>query len=121
MGEAQDCPRCGLVNPPEARRCDCGYDFAARRFVGPLLPPAGSGALGRGSAVLLGLLLGSAGALVGAGVGIPVRVWSAGPGPDGCGLWTLPVILEGAIRGALLGGLIGALAAVVIARRRSPA
>jgi hypothetical protein len=25
--QAMDCPRCGLLNPPEARRCDCGYDF----------------------------------------------------------------------------------------------
>jgi hypothetical protein len=24
-----DCPTCGLVNPPEAARCDCGFDFAA--------------------------------------------------------------------------------------------
>ena len=22
-----DCPRCGLVNPEIAQRCDCGYDF----------------------------------------------------------------------------------------------
>ena len=22
-----DCPRCRLINPPEAQRCDCGYDF----------------------------------------------------------------------------------------------
>ena len=21
------CPRCGLFNPKEAQRCDCGYDF----------------------------------------------------------------------------------------------
>lgn len=21
------CPRCGLFNPPEAERCDCGFDF----------------------------------------------------------------------------------------------
>jgi hypothetical protein len=27
---AKDCPRCGLLNPPEAQRCDCGYDFASR-------------------------------------------------------------------------------------------
>jgi len=22
-----DCPRCKLVNPANAKRCDCGYDF----------------------------------------------------------------------------------------------
>ena len=24
------CPQCGLFSPPEAVRCDCGYDFATR-------------------------------------------------------------------------------------------
>jgi hypothetical protein len=24
-----DCPSCGLANPPEAPKCDCGYDFRA--------------------------------------------------------------------------------------------
>jgi hypothetical protein len=28
----QDCPTCGMVNPPEAQRCDCGYDFVARQM-----------------------------------------------------------------------------------------
>src|SRR5262245_14130048 len=28
----QDCPKCGMVNPPEAQRCDCGYDFASRQM-----------------------------------------------------------------------------------------
>jgi len=23
-----ECPVCGLLNPDEASRCDCGYDFA---------------------------------------------------------------------------------------------
>jgi hypothetical protein len=25
-----DCPNCKLVNPPNAERCDCGYDFQTR-------------------------------------------------------------------------------------------
>jgi hypothetical protein len=29
---AWDCPQCGLVNPAESRRCDCGYDIVARQF-----------------------------------------------------------------------------------------
>jgi hypothetical protein len=24
-----DCPSCGLINPSEARKCDCGYDFSS--------------------------------------------------------------------------------------------
>jgi len=28
---ARDCPQCGLTNPTEAQRCDCGYDFIARK------------------------------------------------------------------------------------------
>jgi hypothetical protein len=28
-----DCPNCKLVNPPDAARCDCGYDFNARAIV----------------------------------------------------------------------------------------
>src|SRR5262245_44378455 len=26
-----DCPTCGLTNPPEALKCDCGYDFQAKQ------------------------------------------------------------------------------------------
>ena len=26
-----NCPKCGLLNPPSAQRCDCGYDFMAKR------------------------------------------------------------------------------------------
>lgn len=27
-----NCPNCGLVNPSEASRCDCGYDFSAGKL-----------------------------------------------------------------------------------------
>jgi hypothetical protein len=27
----QICPKCNLVNPPYAQRCDCGWDFVSRR------------------------------------------------------------------------------------------
>ena len=27
-----DCPKCGLINPPSAQRCDCGYDFLSRQM-----------------------------------------------------------------------------------------
>jgi hypothetical protein len=35
----KDCPHCGLVNPPEALRCDCGYDFVVRRVEQPYARP----------------------------------------------------------------------------------
>lgn len=28
----KDCPKCRMVNPPEAVRCDCGYDFVSRKM-----------------------------------------------------------------------------------------
>jgi hypothetical protein len=113
--EAKDCPRCRLVNPPEAERCDCGYDFAARQFVGSLLPEAKDS---RRSAHLLGCLLAPAGILLGALFGIPIWVWVAGLGPEGCGLGVLPLMVEGFVGGVLLGGLAGAVATALIEFRR---
>lgn len=26
------CPHCKLINPPEAQRCDCGFDFATKKL-----------------------------------------------------------------------------------------
>jgi hypothetical protein len=43
MANLKDCPRCGLVNPPETLRCDCGYNFATQRVLGL---PTGSQDLG---------------------------------------------------------------------------
>jgi hypothetical protein len=31
------CPRCSLINPPSALRCDCGYDFATQTVEAPYL------------------------------------------------------------------------------------
>lgn len=31
---AKECPVCGLLSPPEAAHCDCGYDFAHPRPAG---------------------------------------------------------------------------------------
>ena len=30
-----DCPRCGLINPETAQRCDCGYDFTTKTLEEP--------------------------------------------------------------------------------------
>ena len=32
-----DCPKCRLIVPPDAERCDCGYDFATRTVKGSYL------------------------------------------------------------------------------------
>ena len=39
MEKVQDCPKCGLVNPPTAQRCDCGWDFVLRRQEQSYLEP----------------------------------------------------------------------------------
>lgn len=36
---ATECPKCGLVNPSSAVRCDCGYDFT----LGKMEKPYGAG------------------------------------------------------------------------------
>lgn len=35
------CPNCGLDNPNNAARCDCGYDFASGQMKGSYLSQAG--------------------------------------------------------------------------------
>lgn len=33
------CPNCGLLNPPEALRCDCGWDFSSKTMKESYLGP----------------------------------------------------------------------------------
>jgi hypothetical protein len=35
---AKTCPTCKLINPPEAERCDCGWDFKTARQARSYLP-----------------------------------------------------------------------------------
>ena len=55
---AQDCPKCGLINPTQAQRCDCGYDFVTHQIkssdlVGrPMLRAAGIGGVVGGALVV---------------------------------------------------------------------
>ncbi len=48
---SRSCPRCRLLNPPSARRCDCGYDFVAERWVRPETSPRARGPWGTVAAV----------------------------------------------------------------------
>ena len=64
MADAKDCPKCRLVNPPSAQRCDCGYDFGSRTqersYLSPggrSRPDAGSRVVGYGCLIVAPLLL----------------------------------------------------------------
>jgi hypothetical protein len=53
------CPKCRLINPPEAERCDCGWDFVAARQERSYLPrksAATTAGIGAGVGVGFGLL-----------------------------------------------------------------
>ncbi|MGL4552239.1 MAG: hypothetical protein ACRC33_13750 [Gemmataceae bacterium] len=57
---AKDCPRCGLGNPPEALRCDCGWDFVSKTLEESYLGPKDrlrAGALGVFGFILVMILL----------------------------------------------------------------
>jgi hypothetical protein len=43
----KDCPHCGLTNPAEAQRCDCGYDFTSHRMEPSYVRTDASQRLGR--------------------------------------------------------------------------
>ena len=69
------CPKCGLYNPAEAQRCDCGYDFESHQIERPYFVPRASPPTSKVEGILaLGLHL----------LAVPfwlLRPWDAGPSP----------------------------------------
>jgi hypothetical protein len=47
------CPLCGLVNPLEGMRCDCGYDFTSRTAASLLLEKTGQRNMVIGAALIV--------------------------------------------------------------------
>lgn len=83
------CPKCKLVNPDDAERCDCGYDFTTGETRQPLFQDERTGEIGKevrlfvillvtlNAVVALGLLLaGHPGRLLG-GVLWTLVIWLA--------------------------------------------
>ena len=95
------CPVCRLLSPPEAQRCDCGYDFVARLPNRAYSPAAGAWGC-------LPFLAGAfAGALGGGGLAA-----TDGGGPHGYGLFFLVPL--GMLIGASAGGPLEYLAIKII-------
>lgn len=58
-----NCPRCGLINPESAQRCDCGYDFINKSVETPYFTSSSNTALSRvaiGAQVMALVLAGAA-------------------------------------------------------------
>jgi hypothetical protein len=119
----RDCPRCGLVSPPTASRCDCGYEFAAGRVTGPPVADPTRGPV-PGTRLLAGCLGAVAGVVLGVMVAVPLRLQAASEAAaavreehgHACGLITLPFLVEGVAWGTALGGPAGVVASVVLGR-----
>ena len=50
------CPRCGLINPESALRCDCGYDFKSHTIKQSYLTQPQQKAIGQGQSARGGCL-----------------------------------------------------------------
>ena len=93
----KSCPACGLINPPHAQRCDCGYDFVAQAAAAAAVtcPLCGSAAeqgcvYGSDKGWSLRWYAGPPGfwanLTTGLGGGQPVGGWRFGSGPHAPGL-----------------------------------
>jgi hypothetical protein len=93
----RECPKCRLVNPQEAQRCDCGYDFVSSTMEQSYLK---AGERPRASRVTGAV----AGALVGGLARGAVVLLNFGTRPGGF----VPFALPSATIGLLVGGIAGA-------------
>ena len=110
MAEAKDCPKCGLVNPPTAQRCDCGWDFVSRSMQQSYDPRAADRLRRRRR---VGYAAGLIGFLV---MGVRGLVNSLSPAPDGGALNTAPAL---GVDLFLFVGLLGVVfCAVQLVRRQ---
>lgn len=56
--ETKTCPKCRLINPPEAERCDCGWDFVSDRQERSYLPKkTAPAAVGVGAGIVVVYIL----------------------------------------------------------------
>jgi hypothetical protein len=117
----RECPNCGVVNPPTALQCDCGYEFASGRIINPpVVDPR------RTPVVWLRLLAGCAGTvfgvIIGVWVAVTLQMQAASQAADAlrdqgqhvCGLFALGYLFVGVVWGTILGGLAGLIASLLI-------
>jgi hypothetical protein len=107
----QVCPKCGLISPPSATHCDCGWNFAMRQQVGRYAGPNRVVVAGLGGAVI--------GALVFAGLAFLDTYFTPAAIPMHGGVEFLYLFRMAAVAvpGFLLGG-IASTAAYLIRRSR---
>lgn len=86
MADAKNCPKCGLVNPPNAHRCDCGWDFVSNSAQQSYDPKAANDSHQRKRIAY------SAGVLGFSIMSIQGLVSTLNPSPDGRVLNTAPAI-----------------------------
>lgn len=109
MSEAKDCPKCRLVNPPDAQRCDCGYDFDARAMRQSYAGPDGRAAAGWGTRLFGVLCFGFAGLFFLTGLVVTAKVPNVAAGDAGA---------LGQVVGGFCPSLVLLIVGVLVVRRR---
>lgn len=100
------CPRCQLISPPIAARCDCGYDFETKTVKASYLSP---GAFERAELRRTGnryMLAGGAIGFLGLGLAVAIGglAWLMGGAPADARAYFRAYFVPGAL--AVLGALL---------------